>query len=143
MNMYNNQLATFFQFEGFMIWIVFIDAGLNQCQLIWIGGSIMFCCVIYIVEIPTTLLIKWTGTATRAINDLVYDTTRRFCQSERCQQNVQVPAIHLWTGASISDQNIHFDKLIKPYSFIQTCGEACIYKKVSGSTTAFQISICE
>ena len=23
--------------------------------------------------------------------------------------------------------NIHFDKLIKAYSFIQTCGEACIY----------------
>ena len=36
-----------------------------------------------------------------------------------------------------------FDKLIKAYSFIQTCGEACIYKKVSGSTTAFLISICE
>ena len=55
-----------------MIWVVFIDAGLNQCQLIWIGGSIMFCCVIYIIEIPTTLLIKWTGAATRAINDLVH-----------------------------------------------------------------------
>ena len=39
--------------------------------------------------------------------------------------------------------NIHFDKLIKAYSFIQTCGEACIYKKVSGSTTTFLISICE
>ena len=39
--------------------------------------------------------------------------------------------------------NIRFDKLIKAYSFIQTCGEACIYKKVSGSTTAFLISICE
>ena len=38
--------------------------------------------------------------------------------------------------------NICFDKLIKAYS-IQTCGEACIYKKVSGSTTAFLISICE
>src|SRR5512141_242964 len=38
--------------------------------------------------------------------------------------------------------NIHFDKLIKAYSFIQTCSEACIYKKVSGSTTAFLISIC-
>src|SRR3954449_9064052 len=37
--------------------------------------------------------------------------------------------------------NIRFDKLIKGYSFIQTCGEACIYKKVSGSTTAFLISI--
>ena len=40
-------------------------------------------------------------------------------------------------------RNIRFDKLIKGYSFIQTCGEVCIYKKVSGSTTAFLISICE
>ena len=39
--------------------------------------------------------------------------------------------------------NIRFDELIKAYGFIQTCGEACIYKKVSGSTTAFLISICE
>ena len=39
--------------------------------------------------------------------------------------------------------NVRFDKLIKAYSFIQTCGEACIYKKGSGSTTAFLISICE
>ena len=39
--------------------------------------------------------------------------------------------------------NIRFDEVIKAYSFIQTCGEACIYKKVSGSTTAFLMSICE
>ena len=39
--------------------------------------------------------------------------------------------------------NIRFNELIKAYSFIQTCDEACIYKKVSGSTTAFVISICE
>ena len=39
--------------------------------------------------------------------------------------------------------NICFDDLIKAYSFIQTYGEACIYKKVSGSTTTFLISICE
>ena len=39
--------------------------------------------------------------------------------------------------------NIRFDKLIKAYSFIQTYGEACIYNKVSGSTTAFLINICE
>ena len=39
--------------------------------------------------------------------------------------------------------NIRFDKLIKAYSFIQTCDEACIYKTVSGSTTTFLISICE
>ena len=36
--------------------------------------------------------------------------------------------------------NIRFDKLIKAYSFIQTCGEAW---KVGGSTTSFLISICE
>ena len=39
--------------------------------------------------------------------------------------------------------NIRFDELIKAYSFIHTCGEACIYKEVSGSTTAFLISIYE
>ena len=39
--------------------------------------------------------------------------------------------------------NIRFHELIIAYSLIQTCGEACIYKKVSGSTTAFLISICE
>ena len=39
--------------------------------------------------------------------------------------------------------NRRFDSMIKAYSFIQTCGEACIYKKVSGSTTAFLINICE
>ena len=39
--------------------------------------------------------------------------------------------------------NIRFEKLIKAYSSIQTYGEACIYNKVSGSATAFLISICE
>ena len=39
--------------------------------------------------------------------------------------------------------NIRFDELIKAYGFIQTCGEACIYKKVSGSSTSFLISTCE
>ena len=39
--------------------------------------------------------------------------------------------------------NIRFDKAIKAYGFIQISGEACIYKKVSGSTTTFLISICE
>ena len=32
-----------------------------------------------------------------------------------------------------------FDSVIKAYGFIQTFGEACIYKKVSGSTVAFLI----
>ena len=46
-----------------------------------------------------------------------------------------VQAFQSWT--------ICFDKVIKAYGFIHTCGEACIYKKVSGSTTTFLISICE
>src|SRR5215216_7940261 len=36
-------------------------------------------------------------------------------------------------------RNIHFDKVIKAYGFIQTYGEAYIYKKVSGSSIAFLI----
>ena len=35
--------------------------------------------------------------------------------------------------------NIRFDNVIKAYGFIQTFGEACIYKKVSGSSVAFLI----
>ena len=35
--------------------------------------------------------------------------------------------------------NIHFDSVIKACGFIQTFGEACIYKKVSGSSVAFLI----
>ena len=35
--------------------------------------------------------------------------------------------------------NICFDEFIKAYGFIQTFEEACIYKKVSGSSVAFLI----
>src|SRR4030042_2230564 len=35
--------------------------------------------------------------------------------------------------------NICFDSVIKAYGFMQTFGEACIYKKVSGSSVAFLI----
>ena len=35
--------------------------------------------------------------------------------------------------------NIRFDKVIKAYGFIQTYDEACIYKKLSGSSIAFLI----
>ena len=35
--------------------------------------------------------------------------------------------------------NIRFDELIKAYGFIQTFEEACIYKKVTGSSVAFLI----
>src|SRR3989337_138526 len=35
--------------------------------------------------------------------------------------------------------NIRFDEVMKAYGFIQTYGEACIYKKVSGSFVAFLI----
>ena len=53
---------------------------------------------------------------------------------------MQAPAIHLWTGASLSElENIRFDSVIKAYGFIQTFGEAYIYKKVRGSSIAFLI----
>ena len=35
--------------------------------------------------------------------------------------------------------NIRFDSVIKAYGFMQTFGEVCIYKKVSGSSVAFLI----
>ena len=35
--------------------------------------------------------------------------------------------------------NKQFDSVIKAFGFIQTFGEACIYKKVSGSSVAFLI----
>ena len=35
--------------------------------------------------------------------------------------------------------NIRFDSVIKAYGFIQSFGEACIHKKVSGSSVAFLI----
>src|SRR6266496_1522633 len=35
--------------------------------------------------------------------------------------------------------NIRFDEVIKSYGFIHNFGEACIYKKVSGSSIAFLI----
>ena len=38
--------------------------------------------------------------------------------------------------------NIRFDELIKAYGFMQTFGKAYIYKKVSGSSTVFLISVC-
>ena len=66
-----------------------------------------------------------------------------FVNPKGAKKIVQTPAIHLWTGQASRSRNIRFDKLIKAYSFIQTCGEACIDKKVSGGTTAFLISICE
>ena len=35
--------------------------------------------------------------------------------------------------------NIRFDEVIKAFGFIQVYGEACIYKKVSGSSVVFLI----
>ena len=35
--------------------------------------------------------------------------------------------------------NIRFDEMIKAFGFTQTYGEACVYKKVSGSSIAFLI----
>ena len=56
--------------------------------------------------------------------------TNKMCKLQR-SINGLVQASRSW--------NIRFDKLIKAYSFIQTYGEACIYKKVSGSSVAFLI----
>ena len=36
--------------------------------------------------------------------------------------------------------NLRFDEVIEEFGFVQTYGEACIYKKVSGSNVAFMIS---
>ena len=38
--------------------------------------------------------------------------------------------------------NIRFDEMIKAFGFTQTYGEACVYKKVSGSSVAFSHIIC-
>ena len=35
--------------------------------------------------------------------------------------------------------NLRFDEVIKEFRFVQTYGEACIYKKVSGSNVEFLI----
>ena len=59
--------------------------------------------------------------------------TKKVCKLQRSIYGL-VQASRSW--------NIRFDELIKAYGFIQTCGEACIYKKVSGSTTAFLINVC-
>ena len=37
--------------------------------------------------------------------------------------------------------NMRFDEVTKAYGFIQTYGDACIYKKVSGSSVAFLIYV--
>ena len=60
--------------------------------------------------------------------------TNKVCKLQRSISGL-VQASQSW--------NMRFDSVIKAYSFIQTCGEACIYKKMSGSTTTFLISICE
>ena len=52
---------------------------------------------------------------------------------------MQALGFHLWTGAASRSWNKHFDSVIKAYGFIQTFGEACIYKKVNGSSVAFLI----
>ena len=54
----------------------------------------------------------------------------KMCKLERSIYG-QVQASRSW--------NKCFDSVIKAYGFIQTFGEACIYKKVSGSSVAFLI----
>src|SRR4051812_31568469 len=52
---------------------------------------------------------------------------------------MQTSTVHIWIEASIRSWNQRFDKVIKSFGFTQTYGEACIYKKVSGSSVAFLI----
>ena len=56
--------------------------------------------------------------------------TNKMCKLQRSIYGL-VQASQSW--------NIRFDGMIKAYGFIQTFGEACIYKKVSGSSVAFLI----
>ena len=44
-----------------------------------------------------------------------------------------------WLVQASRGWNIRFDEVIKAFGFIQVYGEACIYKKVSGSSIAFLI----
>ena len=50
---------------------------------------------------------------------------------------MQATALNLWAGASISEleHSIWWDD--QSFGFTQTYGEACVYKKVSGSSVAF------
>ena len=59
-------------------------------------------------------------------------SANKMCKLQRCIYGL-VQASRSW--------NIRFDEMIKAYGFIHTYGESCIYKKVSGSTTTFLISI--
>src|SRR3990170_5495052 len=56
--------------------------------------------------------------------------TNKVCKLQRSVYGL-VQASQSW--------NIRFDEVIKAYGIIQTYGEACIYKKVSGSSVAFLI----
>jgi hypothetical protein len=52
---------------------------------------------------------------------------------------MQASKVHLWTKASISELNLHFDEVIKGFGFIQNTEESFIYKKISGSLVAFLV----
>src|SRR3954462_6993518 len=52
---------------------------------------------------------------------------------------MQTSTVHIWVEEASQSWNQRFDKVIKSFGFIQTYGEACVYKKVSGSSVAFLI----
>src|SRR6187399_3171111 len=58
------------------------------------------------------------------------ENANKVCQLQRSNYGL-VQASRSW--------NIRFNDVIKAFGFIQTWGEACIYKKVSGSSIAFLI----
>ena len=52
---------------------------------------------------------------------------------------MQAPASIYGLVQASQSWNKRFDEVIKAFGFMQTYGEACIYKKVSGSCVAFVI----
>ena len=74
---------------------------------------------------------------------VVYDATEGFVNPKGANKICKLQRSIYGLVQASRNWNICFDKLIKAYSFIQTCGEVCIYKKVSGSTTAFLIKYME
>ena len=70
---------------------------------------------------------------------VVYDATNSFVDPKGANKVCKLQrSIYGLVQASRS-WNIRFDEVIKAYGFIQTFGEACIYKKVSGSSVAFLV----
>ena len=70
---------------------------------------------------------------------VVYDATKRFFDPKGANKVCKLQrSIYVLVQASRS-WNKRFDSVIKAFCFVQTFGEACIYKKVSGSSAALYV----